>query len=232
MSVITLDPSIGTPSGPRPRPLPQLPSSKPSHTITSLPLQHTNSRALVRAARQRQLEEEQAREDAAALHMTDEERDILHKCFASVKTEFADLDGLSWSVIPPGLGLTWGTGTSSCCPSLSSEDSYVSCKSCCSESAPELETTSSTDSTLTITEKNFHARCETILPARSRPRRSPIQTYLACSPKATMSPGKRRRAEVDRDWGKAAIRRRASSGHDASGESQRTIRLRARKSFD
>ncbi|TFY75523.1 hypothetical protein EWM64_g8489 [Hericium alpestre] len=89
---------------------PSLSASGPSLTIEPPADNRAKDKAHVRAVRQRLIEEEQRREEEAALHMTDEEREILEQCFASVKTEFADLDGLSWSTQPPGISLGLGLG--------------------------------------------------------------------------------------------------------------------------
>jgi len=55
------------------------------------------SRAEQRKQRLRELESEQAAEEAEALKMTEEQRQTLLKSFTSVKVEFTDLDGLRWS---------------------------------------------------------------------------------------------------------------------------------------
>ncbi|KAF8815591.1 hypothetical protein BYT27DRAFT_7128762 [Phlegmacium glaucopus] len=55
------------------------------------------SRAEQRKQRLRELETEQAAEEAEALKMTEEQRQTLLKSFTSVKVEFTDLDGLRWS---------------------------------------------------------------------------------------------------------------------------------------
>jgi hypothetical protein len=55
------------------------------------------SRAEQRKQRLRELETEQAAEEAEALKMTEEQRQTLLKPFTSVKVEFTDLDGLRWS---------------------------------------------------------------------------------------------------------------------------------------
>jgi len=55
------------------------------------------SRAEQRKRRLRELETEQAAEEAEALKMTEEQRQTLLKSFTSVKVEFTDLDGLRWS---------------------------------------------------------------------------------------------------------------------------------------
>jgi len=55
------------------------------------------SRAEQRKQRLRELETEQAAEEAEALKMTEEQRLTLLKSFTSVKVEFTDLDGLRWS---------------------------------------------------------------------------------------------------------------------------------------
>jgi len=55
------------------------------------------SRAEQRKQRLRELETEQAAEEAEALKMTEEQRQTLLKSFSSVKVEFTDLDGLRWS---------------------------------------------------------------------------------------------------------------------------------------
>lgn len=56
-----------------------------------------STRAEQRRLRQLEIEDEQRLEDAEALKMTEEQRDILLRTFHSVKFEFRDLDGLSWT---------------------------------------------------------------------------------------------------------------------------------------
>lgn len=50
----------------------------------------------LRRARIEQLEHQQEIEDLQHLAMTAEQRTLLHSTFESVRTEFQDLDGLSW----------------------------------------------------------------------------------------------------------------------------------------
>ncbi|PFH46289.1 hypothetical protein AMATHDRAFT_8007 [Amanita thiersii Skay4041] len=56
-----------------------------------------STRAEQRRLRLLEIEKEQHLEDAEALKMTEEQRQILLRSFQSVKFEFSDLDGLSWS---------------------------------------------------------------------------------------------------------------------------------------
>ncbi|KAG6855461.1 hypothetical protein H0H87_002433 [Tephrocybe sp. NHM501043] len=60
-----------------------------------------STRAAQRKLRQLEIEKEQRIEEAEALKMTEEQRQILHRSFSSVKVEFSDLDGLQWSQKPP-----------------------------------------------------------------------------------------------------------------------------------
>ncbi|KAG6850304.1 hypothetical protein H0H93_015246 [Arthromyces matolae] len=69
------------------------------HTLNG-DLAHT-TRAAQRKLRQLEIENEQRLEDAEALKMTEEQRQILHNSFRSVKVEFSDLDGLSWQAKSP-----------------------------------------------------------------------------------------------------------------------------------
>ncbi|KAF9458299.1 hypothetical protein BDZ94DRAFT_1270955 [Collybia nuda] len=55
------------------------------------------SRAAQRKERLLQIEREQRIEEAEALKMTEEQREILLRSFTSVKVEFSDLDGLKWT---------------------------------------------------------------------------------------------------------------------------------------
>ncbi|KAI9510952.1 hypothetical protein F5148DRAFT_1174798 [Russula earlei] len=82
-------------------------------TCRSLPVPHdlTTSRARARAARLRANEAAERREDMAALITTPAQWAVLRRSFASVKTEFTDLDGMSWNVpvpvpvpTPPSIG--------------------------------------------------------------------------------------------------------------------------------
>ncbi|KAN0124223.1 hypothetical protein V8E52_001872 [Russula decolorans] len=68
-----------------------------------LPVQHdlTTPRARARAARLRANEAAERREDLAALVTTPAQWALLRRSFAGVKTEFADLDGMSWHVLMP-----------------------------------------------------------------------------------------------------------------------------------
>lgn len=50
----------------------------------------------LRRARVEEMERQQELEDRAHLGMTSEQHQLLSKTFESVKTEFEDLDGLSW----------------------------------------------------------------------------------------------------------------------------------------
>ncbi|KAG6887055.1 hypothetical protein C0995_001997 [Termitomyces sp. Mi166 len=74
--------------------------------MTTLFNRHMNSdlvhatRAAQRKLKQLEIEKEQRIEEAEALKMTEEQRQILHNSFRSVKVEFSDLDGLSWSKVP------------------------------------------------------------------------------------------------------------------------------------
>ncbi|KAF8151290.1 hypothetical protein B0H34DRAFT_124236 [Crassisporium funariophilum] len=63
---------------------------------TSSDLGHV-SRAEQRKQRLLEVESEQAAEEAEALKMTEEQRQMLMKPFTSVKVEFSDLDGLRWT---------------------------------------------------------------------------------------------------------------------------------------
>ncbi|KAF8625446.1 hypothetical protein AX17_006847 [Amanita inopinata Kibby_2008] len=55
------------------------------------------TRAEQRRLRLLEIEDEQRLEDAEAIKMTEEQRETLLRSFQSVKFEFNDLDGLSWS---------------------------------------------------------------------------------------------------------------------------------------
>ncbi|GBE88255.1 hypothetical protein SCP_1300700 [Sparassis crispa] len=56
-----------------------------------------SDRAKMRMQRQKAIEEEQHMEDLEALKLTTDQRRMLLSPFTSVKVEFSDLDGLSWS---------------------------------------------------------------------------------------------------------------------------------------
>ncbi|KAI0269028.1 hypothetical protein BGY98DRAFT_1016348 [Russula aff. rugulosa BPL654] len=72
-------------------------------TRRPLPVQHdlTTPRARARAARLRANEAAERREDLAALVTTPAQWALLRRSFVGVKTEFADLDGMSWHVLMP-----------------------------------------------------------------------------------------------------------------------------------
>ncbi|KDR73389.1 hypothetical protein GALMADRAFT_731527 [Galerina marginata CBS 339.88] len=55
------------------------------------------SRAEQRRQRLLEVELELAVEEAEALKMTEEQRQLLHRPFAAVKAEFTDLDGMRWT---------------------------------------------------------------------------------------------------------------------------------------
>ncbi|KAJ7594105.1 hypothetical protein C8J56DRAFT_1160803 [Mycena floridula] len=55
------------------------------------------SRSAQRKLRLLEIEQEQHREDMDALRMTEEQKQTLFRSFTSVKVEFSDLDGLSWT---------------------------------------------------------------------------------------------------------------------------------------
>ncbi|KAI0253151.1 hypothetical protein BJV78DRAFT_245435 [Lactifluus subvellereus] len=78
-------------------------SSSSTPTCRSLPVQHdlTTPRARARAARLRANEAAERREDQAALITTPAQWALLRRSFAGVKTEFTDLDGMSWNVRMP-----------------------------------------------------------------------------------------------------------------------------------
>ncbi|KAG6889027.1 hypothetical protein C0992_006650 [Termitomyces sp. T32_za158] len=82
--------------------------------MTTLFNRHINSdlahttRAAQRKLKQLEIEKEQRMEEAEALKMTEEQRRILHNSFRSVKVEFSDLDGLSWSKMPQKRGTSPG----------------------------------------------------------------------------------------------------------------------------
>ncbi|KAI0299694.1 hypothetical protein B0F90DRAFT_1726427 [Multifurca ochricompacta] len=77
-------------------------SSVSTPTCRSLPVQHdmTTPRARARAARLRANEAAERQEDQAALITTPAQWALLRRSFVGVKTEFTDLDGLSWNVSP------------------------------------------------------------------------------------------------------------------------------------
>ncbi|KII85001.1 hypothetical protein PLICRDRAFT_350729 [Plicaturopsis crispa FD-325 SS-3] len=58
----------------------------------------SSERSKLRRDRLRQIEMEQLVEEKQALKMTEAERQTLIHSFTSVKTEFADLDGLTWNI--------------------------------------------------------------------------------------------------------------------------------------
>ncbi|KAH9962410.1 hypothetical protein BC827DRAFT_219953 [Russula dissimulans] len=78
------------------------PTPTPTPTCRRLPVQHdlTTPRARARVARQRANEAAEHREDLAALITTPAQWALLRRSFASVKTEFTDLDGMSWNIVP------------------------------------------------------------------------------------------------------------------------------------
>ncbi|KIM79152.1 hypothetical protein PILCRDRAFT_823731 [Piloderma croceum F 1598] len=57
----------------------------------------SSERAHIRQFQLKRIEQEQLLEEKEALKMTEEERQTLLSSFSSVKTEFCDLDGLSWA---------------------------------------------------------------------------------------------------------------------------------------
>ncbi|CCM05239.1 uncharacterized protein FIBRA_07449 [Fibroporia radiculosa] len=68
-----------------------------SSTSRALPVQQLSDKAVQRMLHIQHLEQQQRLEDLEAIEMTNEQLEILQKPFESVKVEFADLDGLSWS---------------------------------------------------------------------------------------------------------------------------------------
>ena len=65
----------------------------------------------LRKAKIRELERQQELEDAAHLGMTAEQHALLQETFACVRTEFEDLDGLSWDTeAAQGLLREWVRG--------------------------------------------------------------------------------------------------------------------------
>lgn len=88
----------------------------------------TTRRAQARAARLRAIEAEERREDQAALVTTPAQWALLRRSFAGVKTEFTDLDGLSWDVPPAsrsGAGTYQPVCGSASAPALALDDSTV-----------------------------------------------------------------------------------------------------------
>ncbi|KAG5349385.1 hypothetical protein J132_00659 [Termitomyces sp. J132] len=69
------------------------------------------TRAAQRKLKQLEIEKEQRIEEAEALKMTEEQRQILQNSFKSVKVEFSDLDGLSWSKVPQKKRVTYPNQT-------------------------------------------------------------------------------------------------------------------------
>ncbi|KAI0260938.1 hypothetical protein BC834DRAFT_845855 [Gloeopeniophorella convolvens] len=97
------------------------PTPRPAHS-TPVPHDLTTPRARARIARLRASEAAERYEDQAALLMTPAQFAALRRSFAGVKTEFADLDGMSWALAPGGtcMGASWAdpSGTVSlklCC---------------------------------------------------------------------------------------------------------------------
>ncbi|KAI9456989.1 hypothetical protein BJY52DRAFT_1224026 [Lactarius psammicola] len=100
MSASTSASVLTTPRPPRTHAPGCIPSSASTPTCRTLPIQHdlTTPRARARAARLRANEAAEHREDQAALITTPAQWALLRRSFVGVKTEFADLDGLSWNV--------------------------------------------------------------------------------------------------------------------------------------
>lgn len=100
MSASTSASVLATPRPPRTHAPGCIPSSASTPTCRSLPIQHdlTTPRARARAARLRANEAAEHREDQAALVTTPAQWALLRRSFVGVKTEFTDLDGLSWNV--------------------------------------------------------------------------------------------------------------------------------------
>ncbi|KAH9059292.1 hypothetical protein EDB87DRAFT_779306 [Lactarius vividus] len=100
MSASTSASALATPRPPRTHAPGYIPSSASTPTCRSLPIQHdmTTPRARARAARLRANEAAEQREDQAALVTTPAQWALLRRPFVGVKTEFTDLDGLSWDV--------------------------------------------------------------------------------------------------------------------------------------
>ncbi|KAI9448582.1 hypothetical protein H4582DRAFT_2069115 [Lactarius indigo] len=103
-STLALMMSASTPRAPRTHAPGYIPSSASTPTCRSLPIQHdlTTPRARARAARLRANEAAEHREDQAALVTTPAQWALLRRSFVGVKTEFTDLDGLSWNVHASG----------------------------------------------------------------------------------------------------------------------------------
>ncbi|KAH8989392.1 hypothetical protein EDB86DRAFT_1914203 [Lactarius hatsudake] len=138
MSASTSASLLTTPRPPRTHAPGRIPSSASTPTCRSLPIQHdlTTPRARARAARLRANEAAEHREDQAALVTTPAQWALLRRSFADVKTEFTDLDGLSWNAhvseptsrpvpAPARLGAYQSVCASASAPALALDDRTV-----------------------------------------------------------------------------------------------------------
>jgi hypothetical protein len=142
--MMSVSASTSTPRPPRPHAPRRISSSASTPTCQSRPIPHdlTTPRAQARAARLRAIEAEECREDQAALvttpvshtrtttsklltdtHTPQAQWALLRRSFVGVKTEFTDLDGLSWDVARSGTYQP--VCASSSAPALALDDSTV-----------------------------------------------------------------------------------------------------------
>ncbi|KAF8270893.1 hypothetical protein EI94DRAFT_1784540 [Lactarius quietus] len=122
MSASASTSALTTPRPPRTHAPGRISSSASTPTCQSRPVPHdlTTPRAQARAARLRAIEAEERREDQAALVMTPAQWALLRHSFVGVKTEFTDLDGLSWDALPSQPPVLARSGT--VCGSASASD--------------------------------------------------------------------------------------------------------------
>ncbi|KAN0140267.1 hypothetical protein V8E53_002163 [Lactarius tabidus] len=123
--MMSVSASTSTPRPPRPHAPRRISSSASTPTCQSRPIPHdlTTPRAQARAARLRAIEAEECREDQAALVTTPAQWALLRRSFVGVKTEFTDLDGLSWDAARTGTYQP--VCASSSAPALALDDSTV-----------------------------------------------------------------------------------------------------------
>jgi len=92
-------PSTPSPSDIHRRHEQQLAKQKEQLNVNSMPQKHDSQRSRQRMNEILAYAEELRQQEAMAFSMSENERQILLRSFASVKFEFSDLDGLTWS--PP-----------------------------------------------------------------------------------------------------------------------------------
>jgi len=97
LHVLTVMPSTVSASDIHGRHEQRLAKQKEQLTTNSMPQKHDSQRSRQRMNEIQAYAEELRQQEAMAFSMSENERQILLRSFASVKFEFSDLDGLTWS---------------------------------------------------------------------------------------------------------------------------------------